>query len=107
MNKDYNNNNSGVLYKNDYKENEKQPDLTGKAEVEGKHYKLSAWTKRNDDGSYKLTSIAFTPKDEVPEPNQPKKDWVKEEVRQKFAQPEEVVLDDIDDEPTDLSSIPF
>jgi hypothetical protein len=42
---EYDNTNSGALFKNDKGDNEKRPDYTGKLDVDGKEYKLSAWIK--------------------------------------------------------------
>ena len=42
---DFDNNNSGVLFKNDKKaEGSKQPDYNGNAEVNGKKVEIAAWT---------------------------------------------------------------
>lgn len=59
----YDNTNRGALFTNDRKETDNHPDLSGKIDVEGKEYWLSAWTKRNDDGSFKLLSLSVKPKD--------------------------------------------
>ena len=55
--------NSGALWKNDRKTAESQPDFTGKIDIAGKEYQLSAWTKRNDDGSFKLLSVKIQDKE--------------------------------------------
>lgn len=55
----YDNNNRGVLFKNDYKKEEKHPDYTGTAEVEGVQKSMSAWIKKRDDGR-SFMSIAFS-----------------------------------------------
>ena len=52
-------NNSGVLFKNDRKEKENQPDYTGKIEVENVEYKLSAWIKESK-GGIKFMSLSAT-----------------------------------------------
>ena len=46
----YDNKNKGVLFKNDKKENEKQPDFTGKINIEGKDFRLAAWKKESKNG---------------------------------------------------------
>lgn len=56
--------NSGVLFKNDRREKETHPQLKGSINVEGRDYWLSAWTKKNDDGSFKLISLSLQPKEE-------------------------------------------
>ncbi len=101
---DFDETNRGVLFTNDRKEKDTHADLNGKINVEGKEYWLNGWTKRNEDGTFKLVSLSVKPKEPKAEP---KKDWASAEVREKFNKPEETVLDDIDDEPVDLSNIPF
>lgn len=61
MNRD--NTNSGALFKNDRKEKDTHPNLSGHINVEGKDYWLSGWTKKNDDGSFKVISLAVKPKE--------------------------------------------
>lgn len=46
----YDNTNSGALFTNDKKGNEKRPDYTGKINVEGKDFYISAWVKENKTG---------------------------------------------------------
>lgn len=95
--KQYDNTNRGVLFVNDRKEKDSHPDRKGSINVEGKEYWLSGWIKQGANGQF--LSLSVQPKEE-------KKDWIKPELREKFKQ-EEVVLDDIDDEPIDMSKIPF
>lgn len=53
--------NSGVLFKNDKKEEPKHPDYKGNITVGGKDYWLSAWIKEGKNG--KFMSLAMNPKD--------------------------------------------
>lgn len=57
----YDNTNSGVLFKNDRKESEKHPDYTGKINVNGEEFWLSAWIKTGQRG--KFMSLSVKPKD--------------------------------------------
>jgi hypothetical protein len=59
----YNNTNRGALFKNDRKEQDSHPDLSGQINIEGKEYWLSGWSKRNDDGSFKVLSLSVKPKE--------------------------------------------
>lgn len=59
----YDNAMRGVLFKNDKKQGENQPDYTGSAEVEGVDCWLSAWIKEDKNGK-KYMSLSFTRKDE-------------------------------------------
>ena len=59
---EYNNTNSGVLFKNDRKTNDKQPDYTGNINVDGTDYWISSWLKDGKRG--KFLSLAVKPKDE-------------------------------------------
>lgn len=54
---------SGALFKNDKKGNEKRPDYTGKAMVDGEEYRLAAWIKESRGGQ-KFLSLSFTDPDE-------------------------------------------
>ena len=57
--------NSGSLFKNDRKENDKQPDYKGTVKIGGVEYWQSAWIK--DVNGKKFFSQSFTPKDANPE----------------------------------------
>jgi hypothetical protein len=54
--------NSGVLFRNDRKEKDTQPDHTGNALIGGVEYYISAWVKDGKRG--KFFSFSFKPKDE-------------------------------------------
>ena len=53
----YDNTNSGVLFRNDKQGNEKRPDYTGKINVEGKDFYLSAWIKEGQKGKFMSLSV--------------------------------------------------
>lgn len=61
MSKQYDNNNTGVLFINDRKEQDKHPDRKGSAEIDGKQYWVSAWNKETSKGD--TISLAFSLKD--------------------------------------------
>jgi uncharacterized protein (DUF736 family) len=50
MQQQYNNDNSGVLFKNE-SENEKAPKWKGKINVDGKDYRLAAWVRESKAGT--------------------------------------------------------
>jgi len=54
--------NSGVLFSNDKKDNERAPHYKGNITVEGKDYWLSAWVKEGKSG--KFMGLAVSPKEE-------------------------------------------
>ena len=60
---------SGVLFKNDKKEQEKHPDYKGSIMVDGTEYWLSAWIK--DGKSGKFMGLAVSPKDAQPPASKP------------------------------------
>jgi len=64
---DYSNENRGVLFRNDKKETEKHPDMTGSLNVGGTEYYVSAWTKVSKKGS-KFLSLSVKAKDSVAAP---------------------------------------
>lgn len=61
MSKQYDNNNTGVLFENDRKEKDTHPDLKGSIEVDGKQYWLSGWNKTTSRGP--TISLSVQPKD--------------------------------------------
>lgn len=52
--------NSGFLFKNDKKTEEKQPDYTGKLNIDGTEYKLAGWLRDTKDGR-KFLSLKPSP----------------------------------------------
>ena len=58
----YDNTNSGALFKNNRKETEKHPDYTGSLNVDGHDYWLSAWLKTDKNGN-KFMSLSVKRKD--------------------------------------------
>ena len=53
----YDNTNSGTLFKNDKGDNDKRPDYRGKIDINGTEYNLSAWVKVMKDGTGKFLSL--------------------------------------------------
>ena len=70
---DYDNTNSGALFKNDKKATEKHPDYKGSVNADGTDYWLSAWLKTDKNGN-KYMSLGLTPKNEDASPSRPKKE---------------------------------
>ena len=61
---DYDNTNSGALFKNNRKEQgSNQPDMTGVLDVEGTDYRVSAWSNESKTGT-KYLSLRVTEKQE-------------------------------------------
>jgi hypothetical protein len=57
---DFDNTNRGVLFRNDRKEKTSQPDHTGKIDIEGTEYRLSAWVKESKGGK-RFFSLSVSP----------------------------------------------
>lgn len=75
---EYDNNLTGVLFKNDRKEKETQPDYKGSSEIAGVEYWLSAWIKTGKNGN-KFMSLAYTAKDQIASHNNEQKQTKKKE----------------------------
>lgn len=54
--------NSGTLFKNDKREKDTHPNMTGTALIDGVEYWISAWTKEGAKGRFQ--SLSFKRKDE-------------------------------------------
>lgn len=67
---EYDNTNSGALFKNKRKEHDRQPDMRGQVNVEGTEYWVSAWRKVSRKGE-PFISMALTPKDDQPKTDDP------------------------------------
>lgn len=67
----YDNNLTGVLFKNDKGDNEKRPDYKGSAEIEGVQYWVSAWIR--DTAKGKCLSMKYERKEQqtAPAPQHP------------------------------------
>ena len=58
--------NSGALFKNKEKTNEKQPDYKGPVNVDGKDYWLSGWINQARGTGETYMKVLLTPKDAQP-----------------------------------------
>ena len=61
----YDNTNTGVIFINTNKKNEKHPDRTGSLNVDGVDYWISGWMKKDREGKPFL-SLSVKPKEEQP-----------------------------------------
>ena len=66
MNKEYDNNNRGVLFKNDKKGNDKRPDYRGSAVIDNVDLNISAWIKRSQKTGDAFMSLRFEAKTAAP-----------------------------------------
>jgi hypothetical protein len=58
----YDNTNSGAIFKNDRKETESHPDMTGTLDVEGTEYRISGWFNEKE-GVGKYMRVKLTKKE--------------------------------------------
>lgn len=63
MSKQYDQTNSGALFKNDRKEKPTHPDYKGSINVDGVDYWVSSWLKQGQKGTF--MSLALTKKEEA------------------------------------------
>ena len=61
--------NSGVLFKNDKKDNERAPEYKGNIMVDGNEYWISAWIKEGKTGTF--MGLAVSPRDAQPPASRP------------------------------------
>lgn len=80
---DYDNTNTGALFRQEDKKSDKHPDYTGKLDVEGADFRLAGWVKTSKSGK-KFLSL------KVSEPRE-----------------QNEVIAEVTDEPINLDSIPF
>ena len=66
---DYDNSNSGVLFKNNKKDTNSHPYYKGSINVGGVEYWASGWVNTKKDNDEKYVSLKFTPKDEASNPS--------------------------------------
>jgi hypothetical protein len=62
----YDNELSGVIFKQEDKKHDKAPDYWGKVQVDGNEYKIAGWIKEGKKG--KFISIKLTPAEEQYQP---------------------------------------
>jgi hypothetical protein len=48
----YDNTNTGILFKNDVGDNPKRPAYKGKIDIEGKEYQLAGWLREGKSGKF-------------------------------------------------------
>lgn len=65
--------NSGVLFKNDRKQNERSPDYRGSINIDGREMWLNAWIKTSAAGN-KFMSLSVKPKDATANPAPARRD---------------------------------
>jgi uncharacterized protein (DUF736 family) len=61
----YDNNNSGAIFKNDKRETENHPMYKGSLNVEGKEYWVSVWVNTSQKSGQKYMSLKLNPKEQV------------------------------------------
>jgi hypothetical protein len=59
MAKQYDNNMTGIISRNDRKEKDTHADIKGKCEIDGTEYYIDGWQKQRKDGSGSFYSLSF------------------------------------------------
>lgn len=59
MAKEYDNNMTGVLFKNDRKKADKEPDYNGSCEIDHKKLEIAGWIKEGKQSGKKFISFSF------------------------------------------------
>ncbi len=72
----YDNTNTGMMYRNEEKEEDKHPDFRGFINIDGEEYWLSAWIKEGKEGGKmegkRFFSMSFKPKEQRQQKPAPK-----------------------------------
>jgi uncharacterized protein (DUF736 family) len=68
---DYDNTNSGALFKNNEKATDKHPDYRGTINVEGTEYWLSAWIKKSKAGTMYMSLSVKVKEEKIAPPLKP------------------------------------
>ena len=104
---DYDNRNKGVLFNEETKKSENHPDWTGKLDVEGKEYRIAAWERTTKTGQ-PILSLAISEPRTVATDTNSGYEQARAKADQIKAKQVDVVADvPDDDEPINLSDIPF
>lgn len=71
---EYDNTNTGVLFKNDKGDNPARPEYTGEIDVEGKKYRLAAWIRESKTSGKKFLSLRVSDLTVLDKPAEVKED---------------------------------
>jgi hypothetical protein len=75
----YDDTNKGVLFRNEQKQKDNQPDMTGKVNVDGVEFRVAAWTREAKSSGKKFLSLAVEPAEQQasqqPAKQQPAQDF--------------------------------
>lgn len=67
---EYDNNMTGVLFKQHDKKSDRSPDFTGSIEIEGVKYRLAGWTKEKKSDGEKFLSLRVSKDERQTQPEQ-------------------------------------
>lgn len=65
---EYDNTNTGALFKNNRRTTPTQPEWNGNANIEGREFWVNAWVKESKKDGSKFFSFSFRPKEEAAAP---------------------------------------
>lgn len=83
----YDNTNSGALFKNDKQGNDNWPDYRGQINVNGQDFWISAWLKTSKKDGTKYMSLAVQPMQQKQQ-RQPQRQPEQQQARQQARQPD-------------------
>ncbi len=104
---DYDDTNKGILFNEEAKKHERSPDWTGKINIEGKEYRLAAWERTTKTGQPIFSLAISEPKERAEVTDTSGYEQAKAKADEIKSRQVDTVAEVNEDEPINLSEIPF